>query len=189
MSRCQSRSLPAALFPTRLSARRSSGLPKVSHHTGRAIEGSKASFAATCRDSRPVALAAFRRSTWQRRRNWSRITMKGLKKRSTSDETAFEGRFITSVGKNEECEGSDAQLIAGTAWLFAREGMDRALDYLFIDEAGQMALADAVAVGASARNIVLLGDPQQLPHVTQNSHPEGSGVSVLEYLVGDAATV
>jgi uncharacterized protein len=46
-----------------------------------------------------------------------------------------------------------------------------------------------VAVGTSARNIVLLGDPQQLPHVTQNSHPGGSGCSVLEHLLGEAATV
>ena len=64
-----------------------------------------------------------------------------------------------------------------------------AFNYLFIDEAGQTALADAVAVGASARNIVLLGDPQQLPHVTQNSHPDGCGHSVLEHLLGSAATV
>jgi uncharacterized protein len=80
-------------------------------------------------------------------------------------------------------------LIAGTAWLFARPGMDRALDYLFIDEAGQFALADAVAVGTAARNLVLLGDPQQLPHVTQNSHPEASGASVLGHLLGDSATI
>lgn len=92
-------------------------------------------------------------------------------------------------GKNKDCEQSTDQLIAGTAWLFARDGMDQTLDYLFIDEAGQTALADAVAVGASAHNIVLLGDPQQLPHVTQNSHPAGSGCSVLEHLLGDTATV
>jgi uncharacterized protein len=116
------------------------------------------------------------------------VEFKGLKKRSTSDETAFEGHFITSAS-NEECEESDAQLIAGTAWLFARDAMDQAFDYLFIDEAGQVALADAVAVGTAARNIVLLGDPQQLPHVTQNTHPEGSGCSVLEHLLGDRATV
>ncbi len=117
------------------------------------------------------------------------VEFKGLKKRSVSDETAFEGRFVTSVAKNEEIEGADAQLIAGTAWLFARDGMDQSLDYLFIDEAGQVALADAVAVGAAAGNIVLLGDPQQLPHVTQNTHPEESGCSVLEHLLGDRATV
>jgi superfamily I DNA and/or RNA helicase len=113
----------------------------------------------------------------------------GLKKRSESEETVFDGTFISSVVSNEECEGSEAQLIAGTAWLFARAGMDQKLDYLFIDEAGQVSLADAVAVGTSARNIVLLGDPQQLPHVTQNTHPEGSGDSVLEHVLGNEATV
>ena len=40
-----------------------------------------------------------------------------------------------------------------------------------------------------ARNLVLLGDPQQLPHVTQGIHPGGAGVSVLEHLLGDDATV
>jgi uncharacterized protein len=113
----------------------------------------------------------------------------GIKKRSTSDETAYDGRFIRSVQTNEQAEGSSAQLVAGTGWLFAREGMDRRLDYLFVDEAGQLALADVVAVGTAARNLVLLGDPQQLPHVAHSSHPDGSGASALAHLLGDAATV
>jgi uncharacterized protein len=117
------------------------------------------------------------------------VDFSGIKKRSNSDETAFEGRFIRSVGPNEECEQSDAQLVAGTSWLFARDRMEQSFDYLFIDEAGQTALADAAAVGTASRNIILLGDPQQLPHVTQNSHPDGAGCSVLEHLLGDAATV
>ena len=117
------------------------------------------------------------------------VEFAGLKKRSTSDETAFDGRFITSESDNKACEQSDAQLIAGTSWLFARTAFDQTLDYLFIDEAGQTALADTVAVATSARNIVLLGDPQQLPHVTQSPHPEGSGCSVLEHLLGESATV
>jgi superfamily I DNA and/or RNA helicase len=118
-----------------------------------------------------------------------RVTFHGIKKRSTSEETAYEGRFIHSVESNEDAEASSAQLVAGTGWLFAREGMDRSLDYLFVDEAGQLALADVVAVGTAARNLVLLGDPQQLPHVAQNSHADGSGVSALEHLLGGAATI
>jgi superfamily I DNA and/or RNA helicase len=62
--------------------------------------------------------------------------------------------------------------------------MDQLLDYLFIDEAGQVSLADTVAMGTAARNLVLLGDPQQLPQVRQGIHPAGSGVSVLEHLLG-----
>jgi uncharacterized protein len=63
------------------------------------------------------------------------------------------------------------------------------LDYLFIDEAGQMSLADAVAISRSAKNIVLLGDPLQLPQVVQATHPEGSGRSVLEHFLGDHEVV
>ena len=67
--------------------------------------------------------------------------------------------------------------------------MDQRLDYLFIDEAGQVSLADAVAMGTAARNVVLLGDPQQLPHVRQGVHPGDSGCSVLEHLLVGRATV
>jgi uncharacterized protein len=62
-------------------------------------------------------------------------------------------------------------------------------DYLFIDEAGQLALADAIAVSAAARNVVLLGDPLQLAQVSQGTHPLHAGESVLDHLLGDAHTV
>jgi uncharacterized protein len=67
--------------------------------------------------------------------------------------------------------------------------VDGTLDYLFIDEAGQMSLADALALSTAARNVVLLGDPQQLPQVAQAAHPDGSALSVLEHLLGDRQTI
>ncbi len=82
-----------------------------------------------------------------------------------------------------------AHVAAGTSWLFARPDMAGALDVLFVDEAGQLSLADVVAVGGSARSIVLLGDPNQLPQVSQGSHPDGAEASALEHLLGDARTV
>ena len=63
------------------------------------------------------------------------------------------------------------QLLAGTAWLFSRYELDRGLDYLVIDEAGQVSLADALAMATSARNLILLGDPLQLAQVSQGLHP------------------
>ena len=40
-------------------------------------------------------------------------------------------------------------------------------------------------MGTAARNIVLLGDPLQLAQVSQGTHPEGTGHSVLEHLLGE----
>nr|WP_221308520.1 TM0106 family RecB-like putative nuclease [Nocardiopsis mwathae] len=77
-------------------------------------------------------------------------------------------------------------LIGATAWGMANATMlDDPLDVLIIDEAGQFALADTLAVSAAARNLVLLGDPQQLPQVVQGTHADGADASALEHLVGD----
>ena len=58
-----------------------------------------------------------------------------------------------------------------------------------IDEAGQVSLADALAMATAARNVILLGDPLQLAQVSQGTHPPGTGASVLEHLLGDHATI
>ncbi len=115
------------------------------------------------------------------------ITFDGLKKGDEDD--AFRGRLVKDTNDNAECETADVSLIAGTSWLFAREGMEQRVDYLFVDEAGQVSLADAVAMGTAARNLVFLGDPQQLPQVRQGVHPDESGCSVLEHLLDGTATV
>ena len=80
-------------------------------------------------------------------------------------------------------QSDEVHVVAGTAWLWARPEYVEAVDVLFIDEAGQLSLADVLAVGHSARNIVLLGDPQQLRQPLQGSHPEGTDASVLEHLL------
>lgn len=113
----------------------------------------------------------------------------GLKKSSGGGETVYEGEHIKSVDAIQPFLDPEVRLLAGTAWLFAREELDRTVDYLFVDEAGQVSLADALAVGTAARNIVLLGDPLQLGQVTQGIHPSESGRSVLEHLLDDAQTI
>lgn len=120
------------------------------------------------------------------------IIFRGVKK-STSDnpDSVYDDNFITSESEQAKIfeSLSDIQLLAGTAWLFARNELDRKLDYLVIDEAGQMALANAVAMGTAARNLILLGDPLQLAQVSQGTHPQGTGASVLEHLLGESATI
>jgi predicted RecB family nuclease len=122
------------------------------------------------------------------------ISFRGLYKHTNGNGDSqyvsrLEGPFIESIAKNEPFEDEEYDLAAGTAWLFSREGLARTFDYLFIDEAGQVSLADAIAVSAAAKNVVLLGDPLQLAQVSQGVHPLHAGASVLEHLLGDAQTV
>ena len=93
------------------------------------------------------------------------------------------------VIKSDELSARKHQLAGGTAWLFCRPEQTQAWDYLFIDEASQLSLADALAAGSCARNIVLLGDQMQLPQPTEGIHPGASGLSVLDYLMQGHATV
>ena len=83
----------------------------------------------------------------------------------------------------------DLDIGAGTAWLWAREQFQGSVDTLFVDEAGQMSLASILAVAGAARNLVLIGDPQQLAQPSQAAHPPGAGVSALEHILGDHPTV
>ncbi|MCW3004944.1 MAG: family RecB-like putative nuclease, partial [Conexibacter sp.] len=85
--------------------------------------------------------------------------------------------------------GAGHELVAGTSWLLARDEHCGDFDLLFVDEAGQFALANLVATAACAASVVLLGDPQQLPQVTQAEHPGASGDSALEHLLDGAATM
>lgn len=116
------------------------------------------------------------------------VKFSGIKK-SSEDDQRLNGQVITETGDNKEVFSGSHSLIGGTAWLFSCTEMDKQLDYLFIDEAGQVSLADVVACGLAARNIVLVGDQMQLPQVSKGQHPGGSGVSALEYLTGEWATV
>ncbi len=88
-----------------------------------------------------------------------------------------------------DIDSAQHTLVGGTAWLFCRPEQKQAWDYLFVDEASQVSLADLVAVGACARNIVLLGDQMQLPQPTQGIHPGDSGLSALDFLMQGHATV
>ncbi|KKK58280.1 hypothetical protein LCGC14_3046020, partial [marine sediment metagenome] len=119
------------------------------------------------------------------------LEFRGLKKSTNKEEqTVYEGRFIRSSPDSADFPpADDVQLVAGTAWLHPRAEMDEALDYLFIDEAGQVSLADALAMGTAAHNVVLIGDPLQLAQVSQGVHPGAAAASVLEHLLGDDATI
>lgn len=85
--------------------------------------------------------------------------------------------------------GGEYQLVAGTSWALTRPALDQKLDVLFIDEAGQFSLANTMAVATCAKNLVLLGDPQQLNQPTKGVHPEGTDESGLSHVLAGAETI
>ncbi|HKF24878.1 MAG TPA: DEAD/DEAH box helicase, partial [Candidatus Acidoferrum sp.] len=82
-----------------------------------------------------------------------------------------------------------ANVVGGTSFLWASPGLAGEVDVLFIDEAGQMALADVISVAHAAKNLVLIGDPQQLERPLKGSHPDGAEKSALEHLLGEHKTI
>ena len=125
----------------------------------------------------------------ERRAMEANIEFSGVKKASAGrPDTEFLGRYVSNVTSNDGVADS-AQLVGGTSWLFSDERFDQAFDYLFVDEAGQVAVANIVAMGMCARNIVLVGDQMQLAQPIQGTHPGESGMSVLEYLLREQATI
>ena len=116
------------------------------------------------------------------------LQFRGVKK-SSYEEQFLNGSIIEDTTDKDYATGGGHDLIAGTAWLFAREELDQQLDYLFVDEAGQVSLANTIAMGVCARNVILVGDQMQLSQPIQGSHPGRSGLSALEHLLDGAATV
>jgi predicted RecB family nuclease len=111
---------------------------------------------------------------------------KGVELRAVRKAKGGDVEGVHYVDDNAKCAAGPYDVIAGTPWLFANPAMRSApVDVLVVDEAGQLGLADTLAASISASNVLLFGDPQQLPQVAQASHPNRSGVSALEHLLGE----
>lgn len=100
---------------------------------------------------------------------------------------------VTQVADNKKVvarlDTGTADVVAGTVWLFADETLRGRVHVLLVDEAGQVSLADTLAVSASTKDLVLVGDPQQLAQPGVARHPDGVDVSGLAHALGDHATV
>jgi len=82
-----------------------------------------------------------------------------------------------------------ANVLGGVSWLWSPESAFEVVDVLVVDEAGQMSLADVLAISQAGSSLVLLGDPQQLEHPLQGSHPVGAEKSALEHLLNGKKTI
>ena len=121
----------------------------------------------------------------------SSADVRGIQKANDGDGCPDE-RIVqtnTNDGVAAPLATGEANLAGGTAWLWAREEMAGAVDVLVIDEAGQMSLANTLAVCQAARSVVLLGDPRQLDQPIQGVHPPGADVSALGHLLGESPTI
>ena len=111
----------------------------------------------------------------------------------SNDEDSCSDTMVVQLRDNQKVldvlVSRTAQVAAGTSWLWARQDMAPTVDVLFVDEAGQMSLADVLSISPAATSIVLLGDPQQLNQPQQGVHPPGVGVSALAHLLDDRSTI
>jgi len=96
-----------------------------------------------------------------------------------------------NIIKNKDLDQwvEESCVIGTTAWGFSRGEMVNQLDYLFIDEAGQVSVANLIAISRCTKNLVLMGDQMQLGQPIQGTHPADSGASILDYLLKDTPTI
>ncbi|MGR3394316.1 MAG: TM0106 family RecB-like putative nuclease [Pseudooceanicola nanhaiensis] len=106
-----------------------------------------------------------------------------------SEDTYTEDCPIQRTDKNDEDLFRGADVVGGTAWLFSREGLRGHFDHIFVDEAGQVGLANMLAMSTCADNVVLVGDPRQLPQVQQGAHPAPAALSCLDWMQGGDAAI
>jgi predicted RecB family nuclease len=99
--------------------------------------------------------------------------------------------WLTEISDNGDAINAIAPgtVLGATSFLWARPDAEAKLDYLFVDEAGQMSLANVLAASRCAGNIILLGDPQQLEQPQKGAHPEGADTAALTHLMGGDHTI
>jgi len=97
--------------------------------------------------------------------------------------------MISNDEKTIQAAIGTVDVIAGTSFMWSKPPYENCVDYLFIDEAGQLSLIDTIAVSHSCANLVLLGDPQQLKQPQQGVHPDGTEVSALEHVLQGEKTL
>jgi predicted RecB family nuclease len=117
----------------------------------------------------------------------------GHRRGDGEEEEAEDAPSVDVLGSNDDAldalQSGEANVLGGTVWLWARPEFADAVDVLFVDEAGQMALANVLAVSHASQSVVLLGDPQQLEQPQKGSHPVGVNASALQHVLGEHQTI
>ncbi len=106
-----------------------------------------------------------------------------------AEEEVTDGVAVVNEDKDLAEKLAHGVVVGGTAWLWSSNKMEEAVDYLFVDEAGQMSLAQVLAASRCARSLVLLGDPQQLEQPQRGAHPEGAEIAALVHVLHGKKTI
>ncbi|MBA3991924.1 MAG: helicase [Cyanobacteria bacterium DS2.3.42] len=121
------------------------------------------------------------------------LSILGFKLQSNVDDYHVQSSAIVARKPGDffknDANANGFNLVGGTAWAFSNLDAEDLVDYLFVDEAGQVSIANLVGMAPSAKNLVLIGDQMQLSQPIQGSHPGESGKSLLEYLLQDQQVV
>ena len=120
--------------------------------------------------------------------NQQGVDISAVKVQSNSKDFHVQSRLVREV-KIDQAFYRQVKLIGGTAWAFCDKSAESKLDYLFVDEAGQVSIANLFGMSKSTKNIVLMGDQMQLSQPIRGSHPGESGTSCLNYLLQDHQTI
>lgn len=120
-------------------------------------------------------------------------TRRGQRVRESEDVGGAASGAVVEVTDNTQAlrclRDGTVNVLGGTAWLWADPDLAHTVDVLFVDEAGQMPLANVLAVVPAGGSIVSLGDPQQLEQPRKGSHPDGVNASALQHLLGEFKTI
>ena len=129
-------------------------------------------------------------SVAERARERGIVVRIGQRTDRSGDCSSDAARPFKDYGSLRDALGSgEVDVVGGTAWLWSREEFAESVDVLVIDEAGQLSLANSVAVSGAARSLVLVGDPQQLDQPLQGTHPPGAEASALGHILDGKSTM
>ena len=106
---------------------------------------------------------------------------------------------VAKVGRNESLRHirvapnigrlpRSAQLVGATVYALARAEVEQ-FDFLFVDEASQVSMANYAVMARCARAGVLVGDQQQLEMPVQGAHPNMVKRSCLAHMAGEGAVI
>ena len=117
-----------------------------------------------------------------------KFSFKGMRI-SSGNKGKYTSTNITLQTRYKDFFSEGCSLLAATKYQMSKETYDQIFDYIFIDEAGQFSIADAIITSMSAKNTILVGDPNQLGQPSNIVHPGESGKSCISYILGDRVTI